>query len=166
MKHTTFKGQPIHKAALMYAEEFKDGKLSRREFLARTTSLGVAAATAYALGGLNMPAQAQATPAQGGTIKCQMSLRALKDTRTADWSEIANVTRGTLEFYSRKLIKGREAEGMVMTATALLKENPNPTEAEIRNYLEGNICRCTGYHNIVKSIMAAAGQDVSRIAAE
>jgi len=56
--------------------------------------------------------------------------------------------------------------GMVMTATALLKENPNPTEAEIRDYLEGNICRCTGYHNIVKSIMAAAGQDVSRIAAE
>ena len=56
--------------------------------------------------------------------------------------------------------------GMVMTATALLKENPNPTEAEIRDYLEGNICRCTGYHNIVKAIMAAAGQDVSRIAAE
>jgi len=56
--------------------------------------------------------------------------------------------------------------GMVMTATALLKENPNPTETEIRVYLEGNICRCTGYHNIVKAIMAAAGQDVSRIAAE
>ncbi|MDX5403091.1 MAG: (2Fe-2S)-binding protein [Rhodobacterales bacterium] len=56
--------------------------------------------------------------------------------------------------------------GMVMTATALLKENPNPSEAEIRDYLEGNICRCTGYHNIVKAIMAAAGQDVSRIAAE
>ena len=56
--------------------------------------------------------------------------------------------------------------GMVMTATALLKENPNPTEAEIRDYLEGNICRCTGYHNIVKAIMAAPGQDVSRIAAE
>jgi peptide/nickel transport system substrate-binding protein len=98
MKHTTFKDKPVHRAALMYADEFKAGKLSRREFLARTTSLGVAAATAYALGGLNMPAQAQATPAQGGTIKCQMSLRALKDTRTADWSEIANVTRGTLEY--------------------------------------------------------------------
>jgi carbon-monoxide dehydrogenase small subunit len=56
--------------------------------------------------------------------------------------------------------------GMVMTATALLKENPTPTEAEIRDYLEGNICRCTGYHNIVKAIMAASGQDVSRIAAE
>ncbi|MCY4100575.1 MAG: (2Fe-2S)-binding protein [Rhodobacteraceae bacterium] len=46
--------------------------------------------------------------------------------------------------------------GMVMSAAALLEENPNPTETEIREYLEGNICRCTGYHNIVKSIQAAA----------
>ena len=56
--------------------------------------------------------------------------------------------------------------GMVMSAAALLKDNPKPTEAEIRAYLEGNICRCTGYHNIVKSIMAASGQDVGAIAAE
>ena len=56
--------------------------------------------------------------------------------------------------------------GMVMSAAALLKENPKPTEGEIREYLEGNICRCTGYHNIVKAIMAASGQDVSAIAAE
>ena len=45
--------------------------------------------------------------------------------------------------------------GMVMSAAALLKENPKPTEGEVRAYLEGNICRCTGYHNIVKSILAA-----------
>ncbi len=56
--------------------------------------------------------------------------------------------------------------GMVMSAAALLKENPRPTEAEIRKYLEGNLCRCTGYHNIVKAIMAASGQDVGHIAAE
>ena len=56
--------------------------------------------------------------------------------------------------------------GMVMSAAALLKENPKPTEGEVREYLEGNICRCTGYHNIVKAIMAASGQDVSAIAAE
>ncbi len=56
--------------------------------------------------------------------------------------------------------------GMVMTAAALLKENPKPSEAEVRHYLEGNICRCTGYHNIVKAIMAASGQDVGAIAAE
>ena len=56
--------------------------------------------------------------------------------------------------------------GMVMSAAALLKDNPKPTEGEVREYLEGNICRCTGYHNIVKAIMAASGQDVSAIAAE
>ncbi len=56
--------------------------------------------------------------------------------------------------------------GMVMSAAALLKDNPKPSEAEVRDYLEGNICRCTGYHNIVKAIMAASGQDVSSIAAE
>jgi len=56
--------------------------------------------------------------------------------------------------------------GMVMSASALLKDNPKPTETEVREYLEGNICRCTGYHNIVKAIMAASGQDVSNIAAE
>ena len=56
--------------------------------------------------------------------------------------------------------------GMVMSATALLKENPKPSEQEIRNYLQGNICRCTGYHNIIKAIMAASGQDVTTIAAE
>ncbi len=56
--------------------------------------------------------------------------------------------------------------GMVMSAAALLKENPKPTEQEVRDYLEGNICRCTGYHNIVKAIMAASGQDVTAIAAE
>jgi len=46
--------------------------------------------------------------------------------------------------------------GMIMTAADLLKENPNPSEAEIRHGLEGNFCRCTGYHNIVKSIQHAA----------
>ena len=47
--------------------------------------------------------------------------------------------------------------GMVMAATSLLRENPNPTEAEVRVGLEGNLCRCTGYHNIVKSVMLCAG---------
>ena len=53
--------------------------------------------------------------------------------------------------------------GMVMSAAALLKDNPKPTEAEVRHHLEGNICRCTGYHNIVKAVLAASGQDVSGI---
>lgn len=46
--------------------------------------------------------------------------------------------------------------GMVMTAVDILKNNPNPSEEEIRHGLEGNFCRCTGYHNIVKSIQQAA----------
>jgi aerobic carbon-monoxide dehydrogenase small subunit len=50
--------------------------------------------------------------------------------------------------------------GMVMAAVSYLKENPKPTEAEVRLSLEGNLCRCTGYHNIVKAILAASGQEV------
>ena len=46
--------------------------------------------------------------------------------------------------------------GMVMAATSLLNENPNPTEREVRLGLEGNLCRCTGYHNIVKAVLACA----------
>jgi carbon-monoxide dehydrogenase small subunit len=46
--------------------------------------------------------------------------------------------------------------GMVMAAISLLKENPQPTEEDVRIGLEGNLCRCTGYHNIVKSVLAAA----------
>ncbi len=48
--------------------------------------------------------------------------------------------------------------GMIMSALALLKDNPNPTESEVREGLEGNLCRCTGYHNIVRAVMAAAAQ--------
>jgi carbon-monoxide dehydrogenase small subunit len=46
--------------------------------------------------------------------------------------------------------------GMIMSAVALAKRNSAPSEAEVRHYLEGNLCRCTGYHNIVKSVMAGA----------
>jgi carbon-monoxide dehydrogenase small subunit len=46
--------------------------------------------------------------------------------------------------------------GMVMAAIGLLNENPHPTEDDVRLGLEGNLCRCTGYHNIVKSVLAAA----------
>lgn len=46
--------------------------------------------------------------------------------------------------------------GMIMAATSLLKENPSPSEDDIRHGLEGNLCRCTGYHNIVKAVAAVA----------
>ena len=48
--------------------------------------------------------------------------------------------------------------GMVMAAVSLLKEIPNPTEDQVREGLEGNLCRCTGYHNIVRAVLAAAAQ--------
>jgi carbon-monoxide dehydrogenase small subunit len=48
--------------------------------------------------------------------------------------------------------------GMIMSAVDLVKTNPSPSDHEIREWLEGNICRCTGYHNIVKAISAAAAQ--------
>jgi carbon-monoxide dehydrogenase small subunit len=47
--------------------------------------------------------------------------------------------------------------GMIMAAADLLERHPNPTEEEVRRGLEGNLCRCTGYHNIVRAVMAAAG---------
>jgi len=48
--------------------------------------------------------------------------------------------------------------GMIMSAIDLVKHNPDPSEQEIREWLEGNLCRCTGYHNIVKAISAAAAE--------
>jgi aerobic carbon-monoxide dehydrogenase small subunit len=48
--------------------------------------------------------------------------------------------------------------GMIMSSVDLLAKNPKPSEAEIRRWLSGNICRCTGYHNIVKAVQTASGQ--------
>ncbi|KAA2312983.1 (2Fe-2S)-binding protein [Pseudooceanicola sediminis] len=56
--------------------------------------------------------------------------------------------------------------GMVMAAATLLEQTPEPTEAQVRHHLQGNICRCTGYHNIIKAVMAASGQQVTQVAAE
>jgi carbon-monoxide dehydrogenase small subunit len=49
---------------------------------------------------------------------------------------------------------------MLMSATALLERNPHPTEDEVRYALQGNICRCTGYVNIVEAVVAAGGEHV------
>lgn len=94
--HTT-KGTSVHWAAEMHAQEYRDGNLSRREFLARVTALGVAAPVAYGMIGLQSPAAA-AEPQQGGTIRYQMEVRALKDPRTYDWTQIATFTAGWLEY--------------------------------------------------------------------
>mgnify|MGYP001803007406 CR=1 FL=1 len=93
-------GLATHPVAEMYAAEHKAGKLSRREFLVRSTALGVSAAAAYGMIGLS-PAHAdghRAVPADGGTLRIQQEVRALKDPRTYDWSQMANITRGFLEY--------------------------------------------------------------------
>lgn len=88
----------LHDVARNYARECQEGKLSRREFLTRTTALGVAASAAYGLIGVTAPkAQAQ-VPQRGGVLRMQMDIRAQRDPRTWDWSEPANVCRGWLEY--------------------------------------------------------------------
>ncbi len=98
MTHMT-RTQRVHPAAEMYAREFKQGLLDRREFLVRTTALGVSASAAYALGGLTQPAQAAGHANMGGTARMQMEVRAFKHPRTYDWTQIAFLTAGTLEYF-------------------------------------------------------------------
>ncbi|MFY0691353.1 MAG: ABC transporter substrate-binding protein [Paracoccaceae bacterium] len=94
----TINGKPMHPAAKMYADECKAGQLSRREFLARTTALGVTTTAAYGLIGATAPAQAAGHAQQGGTVRMQMEVRALKDPRTYDWTQIAYFSSGWLEY--------------------------------------------------------------------
>ena len=55
--------------------------------------------------------------------------------------------------------------GMVMASVSLLAENPHPTEQQVREGLEGNLCRCTGYHNIVRAVLTAAASDPAEVTA-
>jgi peptide/nickel transport system substrate-binding protein len=90
--------QTHHTAVPKLAEEYRAGLLSRREFLTRTTSLGVSAAAAYGLIGLAAPTPAAAQPVQGGTVRIQSDVRPLKDPRTYDWPQMSNYSRGWLEY--------------------------------------------------------------------
>ncbi|MBF9034727.1 twin-arginine translocation signal domain-containing protein [Rhodobacterales bacterium HKCCE2091] len=94
----TLSPKTLHPAALAYAREVADGTLSRREFLTRATALGVGAAAAYGLIGMPSPVRAEAHVQPGGTLRVQMDVRALKDPPTYDWPQVANITRGWLEY--------------------------------------------------------------------
>ncbi|QAX29459.1 ABC transporter substrate-binding protein [Leisingera sp. NJS204] len=98
MTNDTINGAPVHWAAKMHAEEVLDGKLDRREFLTRATALGVAASAAYGMIGMAAPVQAAEEKKQGGTLRIQTEVRPLKDPRTFDWSQMANKTRGSIEY--------------------------------------------------------------------
>ncbi len=88
----------VHPAVEMHVQEVADGKLSRREFLTRATALGVTATAAYGMLGLAQPAQAGGHAQQGGTLRMQMEVRALKDPRAFDWTQMAFVSAGWLEY--------------------------------------------------------------------
>ena len=118
----------VHPAAMMYADEVAAGTLSRREFLVRTTALGVSTVAAYGLLGLNAPAQAEAHATSGGTLRMAMEVKALKDPRTADWSQISSVTRGTLEYLVEYNADG-SLRGMLLEGW---EANPDATEFTLK----------------------------------
>jgi carbon-monoxide dehydrogenase small subunit len=79
----------------------------------------------------------------------------------ADGGELHPVQRAFRECHALQC--GYCTPGMIMQAVDLLGENPHPSEEEIRHGLEGNLCRCTGYHNIVRAVQLASGQDVTDV---
>ncbi|GAW33477.1 heme-binding protein A precursor [Roseovarius sp. A-2] len=89
---------PPHPATAPLVTELRAGRMGRREFLSRVTTLGLGATAAYALGGLTRPVRAQPAIARGGTLRIQQSVKPPKDPRSYDWSELANQTRGFLEY--------------------------------------------------------------------
>lgn len=97
MTFLTRTGKPLPKAIVASAANLGTDAVSRREFLATASAFGATAATAYAMIGLAQPAQADGHQ-EGGTVRMQQEVRALKDPRTYDWSQIANFTRGWLEY--------------------------------------------------------------------
>ncbi len=76
----------------------------------------------------------------------------------ASTSNLDNIQEKFLEYGAIQC--GYCSAGMILSAKALLTENPKPTEEEVRAGISGNLCRCTGYINIIKAIMAASGQEV------
>ena len=98
MEFLTRTGQPMPKAIVDSASKIGTDALSRREFLATASTFGATAAVAYGMLGMAAPAAQAAAHKQGGTVRYQTEVRALKDPRTYDWSQIANFSRGWIEY--------------------------------------------------------------------
>jgi len=100
MSVETINGKPLHSKVSVYAADCRAGKLSRREFMAYATALGATAAAAATMIGAKPVAAAGhgTTPAMGGTLRIQHLVKAMKEPRTYDWSELGNHSRGFLEY--------------------------------------------------------------------
>ncbi len=92
------KSNKQHPFLSIFARNAKEGKIERREFLALASAFGATTAAAYGMIGLAAPTTAHAAAKQGGTLRMQMEVRALKDPRTYDWTQIATYTAGWLEY--------------------------------------------------------------------
>ncbi len=97
MTFTKRNGQPLPNSLCDQAAQVRRDGVDRREFLALVSAFGATSATAYGMLGLPSPATAQPLPNQGGTVRIQQEVRALKDPRLFDWPQIANFARGWLE---------------------------------------------------------------------
>lgn len=114
----TINNLPLHPAVREMAREAREGRIDRREFLATASALGVTTAAAYGMLGLAQPARAMTTPKRGGTLRIQTEVRAVKDSRTYDWSQIANFTRGWLD-YLVQYNRGGTFEGKLIESWAI-----------------------------------------------
>ena len=98
MEFFTRTGKPMSKVITDQIGKVGTDDVSRREFIAMASTFGATAATAYGMLGMAAPAQAQAAMKEGGTVRIQTEVRALKDPRTYDWTQIATYTAGWLEY--------------------------------------------------------------------
>ena len=93
----TITGKALPPVVDRLADEARDGRMDRREFLALASTFGATAAAAYGMLGMATPARAQETPKRGGTLRISMSVRRVVDPRIFDWSEMGNVARMIVE---------------------------------------------------------------------